>query len=56
MTRAIQFTQASLKRALEAARKAGYRVTGIKPDGTLIIDDNPQAKDGHLEPEREVVL
>ena len=57
MTRAIRFTQASLKRAIEAARKAGLRVTGIKPDGTLIVDDenNPQ-ETGPLEKKREVVL
>lgn len=57
MTRAIRFTQASLRRAIEAARKAGLRVTGIKPDGTLIVDeqDNPQEMDS-LEKKREVVL
>jgi hypothetical protein len=56
MTRAIRFTQASLRRAIEAARKAGLRVTGIRPDGTLIVDDNPQALEKPVEQEREVVL
>jgi hypothetical protein len=39
MTRALPFTQASLRRAIEAARKAGLRVRRIRPDGTLIVDD-----------------
>jgi hypothetical protein len=56
MTRAIPFTKARLRRAIEAARAAGLRVTGIRPDGTLIVDDNPQAADKAVEPEREVVL
>jgi hypothetical protein len=45
MTRALPFTQASLRRAIDAARKAGLHVTGIRPDGTLIVHDgdNPAA-------------
>jgi hypothetical protein len=56
MTRPIPFTKAHLRRAIEAAREAGLRVTGIRPDGTLIVDDNPQAPDKPVEPGREVVL
>jgi hypothetical protein len=43
MTRALPFTQASLRRAIAAARKEGLRVRGIRPDGTLILDtgDDP---------------
>jgi hypothetical protein len=37
MTRALPFTESGLRRAISAARKAGLRVTGIKPDGTLIV-------------------
>jgi len=57
MTKAVSFTQASVRRAIEAAHKAGLRVTAIRPDGTLIVDekDNPQAP-SPLEKEREVVL
>jgi hypothetical protein len=61
MTRSIPFTQATLRRAIEAARKSGLRVTGIRPDGTLIVveqqdqKDNPQPTEP-LENEREVVL
>lgn len=57
MTKAVSFTQASLRRAIEAARKAGLRVTAIRPDGTVIVDqqDSPQAF-SPLENEREVVL
>jgi hypothetical protein len=56
MTRAISFTKASLRRAIEAAREAGLRVTGIRQDGTLIVDDNPQALEKPVEQERQVVL
>jgi hypothetical protein len=57
MTRPVPFTQASVRRAIEAARKAGLRVTAIRPDGTVIVDreDNPQAANA-LEKGREVVL
>lgn len=46
MTKAIPFTQASINRAVQGARKAGLRVTGIRPDGTVMtVDDgdNPEA-------------
>jgi hypothetical protein len=56
MTRAIPFTKASLRRAIEAVREAGLHVTGVRPDGTLIIDENPQASEKPVEQEREVVL
>ncbi len=58
MTRAVPFTQASVRRAIEAARRAGLRVTAIRPDGTVVVidqQDNPQATDP-LEKEREIVL
>jgi hypothetical protein len=56
MTRAIPFTKARLRRAIEAAREAGLRVTSIRPDGTLIVDDNPQGPEKPVEQERQVVL
>jgi hypothetical protein len=37
MTRALPFTEASLRRAISAARKAGLHVTGIRPDGTVLV-------------------
>lgn len=37
MTKALSFTQASLCRRIAAARKAGLRVTGIAPDGTVLV-------------------
>lgn len=40
MTRPPPFTQAGLCRAIKAARKAGLRVTGIRPDGTVIVTEN----------------
>lgn len=39
MTRPLPFTQASIQRAIAAARKAGMRVTGIRMDGTVVLED-----------------
>jgi hypothetical protein len=39
MSRAIPFTQAKVTRAIAAARKAGLRVIGIKPDGTVLVQE-----------------
>jgi hypothetical protein len=39
MTTRLPFTQASVRRAIAAARNAGLRVTGIGPDGTVLVDD-----------------
>ena len=36
MTTRLPFTQASLRRAIAAARKEGLRIAEIRPDGTLI--------------------
>ena len=44
MTRALPFTQAGLRRAIAAARKEGLRVRGIRPDGTLIVDDGDDGR------------
>lgn len=58
MTRVISFTQASLRRAIEAARKAGLRVIGIRPDGTRLVEEgsSPQPNEKAVEREREIVL
>lgn len=39
MTTKLPFTQAGLRRAIKAARAEGYHIRGIRPDGTLIVDD-----------------
>lgn len=39
MTKPLPFTQAGLCRAISAARKAGLRVTGVRPDGTVLVAD-----------------
>lgn len=41
MSRALQFTQASLARAIKGVERAGRFVIGVKGDGTLIIGDKP---------------
>jgi hypothetical protein len=53
MTRPLPFTQAGLCRAIEAARKAGLRVTGIRSDGTVIVTEVDNPGDGivHLAPD-----
>jgi hypothetical protein len=45
LTKRLPFTQASLKRAILAAREAGLRITGIRPDGTLLVEDASLAAD-----------
>jgi hypothetical protein len=57
MTRAVTFTQAALRRAIAAAEKAGLQVTGIKPDGTVLVarPTNPQPEKP-IAPADEVVL
>ena len=39
MTEPAPFTQAQVKRAIAAAKKAGLRVIGIRTDGTIIVYD-----------------
>jgi hypothetical protein len=39
MSRAIPFTQAKVTRAIAAAQKAGLRVVGIRPDGTVLVQE-----------------
>ena len=41
MTKPLPFTQASIRRAVKAARKEGLHVLGIRSDGTVIVGDNP---------------
>jgi hypothetical protein len=45
MTKAVSFTRASVRRAIEAARKAGLRVTAIRPDGTVVVNDGENPLD-----------
>jgi hypothetical protein len=63
MSRALPFTQAGLRRAIEVARKAGLRETGIRPDGTVMTADkneplvtSPARLGESLEHADEVVL
>lgn len=55
MSRAIPFTQAKVSRAIAAAKKAGLRVTGIRPDGTVLVQEGdtpiaPEQIEGHAAP------
>jgi hypothetical protein len=57
MTRAIPFTKAQIRRAIEAARDAGLRVPGIAPDGTLLLEERDlQAEDHRDGKPREHIL
>ena len=45
MTARAPFTEAALRRAIRAAEKQGYRVGGVRPDGTVLIyigDERPE--------------
>lgn len=39
MTARLPFTQARVARAVAAAKKAGLRVIGIRPDGTVLVQE-----------------
>lgn len=41
MTARLPFTQANVRRRIQAARKEGLFVLGIRPDGTVIVGDKP---------------
>ena len=43
MTRGLPFTQASVLRAIAALEKAGKRVKGVAPDGTVLVDNGDSA-------------
>lgn len=38
MTRQNPYTQRAIERAIKAAIAAGLRVTGVKPDGTVLTE------------------
>lgn len=46
MTARLAFTQASVKRAISAAKKAGLHVVGIRPDGTVLVQDGDNGRPG----------
>lgn len=50
MTRPAPFTEAALRRAIRAAEKAGYRVGGVKPDGTVLVYDGEKTRPDVLNP------
>lgn len=44
MTARAAFTEAQLRRAISAAEKKGYRIGGLRPDGTVLVfkgDERP---------------
>jgi hypothetical protein len=46
MTKRVTATAAQIRRMVTAARNAGLRIAGIKPDGTIVVyegGDNPLA-------------
>jgi hypothetical protein len=43
MTRSNPYTQRQIQRAIKAARAEGLRVTGVKPDGTVLTEENSGA-------------
>jgi hypothetical protein len=46
MTGRAAFTEAQLRRTIRAVEKQGYRVGGVRPDGTVLVyvgEDRPEA-------------
>lgn len=41
MTKALPFTENSIRRAIRGVEKAGLYVIGVRPDGTLIVGSEP---------------
>jgi hypothetical protein len=43
MTKRAQFTQSQVCRLIQAARRKGLRIAGLRPDGTVVVyeGDNP---------------
>jgi len=39
MTKPAAVTEATLRRAIRAAQRSGLRVTGIAPDGTVLVSN-----------------
>jgi hypothetical protein len=37
MTKRAKVTQAQVRRIIQAARREGLRIAGIKPDGTIVV-------------------
>jgi hypothetical protein len=56
MTKRSTFTQAQVRRIIKAALREGLRVTGIKPDGTVIVHEQEPQQIESLDQEREAVL
>jgi hypothetical protein len=46
MTKRARVTQAQVRRMIQAARREGLHIAGIKPDGTVVVyadEENPLA-------------
>jgi hypothetical protein len=42
MTKRARVTQAQVRRMIQAARREGLRIAGIKPDGTVVVYDREE--------------
>jgi hypothetical protein len=56
MTKRATCTKAQVRRIISAARLEGLRVKGIRPDGTILVDERDEEKLEEIENEYEVVL
>lgn len=54
MARAVSFTKAQVRRAVEAAESAGLRVkrVTVKPDGSIVVDSGESGSKAVDGPER----
>jgi hypothetical protein len=55
MTKPLPFTKANIRRRIDAVIEAGLYVTGIAPDGTVLIGDVPSGKPPDNEPPPKMV-
>ena len=46
MSKPLPFTQAAIERAIRAVEKRGYKVGGVRPDGTVLEIRTAYAADG----------
>jgi hypothetical protein len=56
MTKRLTCTQAQVRRIIKAAEREGYKVVGIKPDGTIAVSKEHEIQKRSLASEREAVL
>jgi hypothetical protein len=55
VTKAQPYTKAGIRRRIAAALEAGLYVTGIAPDGTVLLGPEPRDKPSDNDPPKKTV-